>query len=69
MLSPMGKSKFTTEEKLHILKEASEQEVTITLEKYDIYPATCYSWRKKFDQIGEAGQQCGATPAKWPLLK
>jgi len=45
----MEKRTFTKEEKLHLLKEASEQGVTATLEKHGIYPATFYSWKKKYD--------------------
>ncbi|WP_246050288.1 transposase [Neolewinella litorea] len=36
----MSKRKFTTEDKLQIIKEASEKGVKVTLEKYDVYPAT-----------------------------
>ena len=32
--------KYTKEEKLKILKEAKRQGVKVTLEKYDLYPAT-----------------------------
>lgn len=49
----MEKRKFTTEEKLRILKEASEQGVTAILEKYAIYPATYYTWKKKLVMQGE----------------
>jgi len=48
-----GKRTFTKSEKLAILKEASEQGVKVTLDKYSIYPATYYSWRKKFKEMGE----------------
>ncbi|MFT4756019.1 MAG: putative transposase [Vicingaceae bacterium] len=34
----MSKRKFTTEDKLKLIKEASEQGVTKTLAKYDVYP-------------------------------
>ena len=43
----MNKRTFSKEEKLLIVKEASEQGVKIVLEKYDIYPATYYSWKNK----------------------
>jgi putative transposase len=49
MQSDMKKRKFTKEEKLQIIKEASEQGVNITLVKYGVYPATYYSWKKKFE--------------------
>ena len=39
--------KFSKEEKLSILKEASEHGVTITLEKYGVYPASYYAWKKE----------------------
>lgn len=49
------KRTFKKSEKLAILKEASEQGVKITIEKHGIYPATYYSWRKKFKEMGEIG--------------
>ena len=54
-----GKRTFTKSEKLAILKEASEQGVKVTLDKYSIYPATYYSWRKKFKEMGEVGLDHG----------
>jgi len=48
----MEKRTFTKEEKLEILKEATAHGVTATLEKFGIYPATYYSWRKKYDTMG-----------------
>lgn len=56
------KRNFTKEQKLQVLKEAAENGVTTTLEKHGIYPATYYSWRKKFEQMGEAGFRHGMTP-------
>ena len=58
----MEKRSFSKEEKLRIIKEASENGVTITLEKHGIYPATYYSWKQKFEQMGEEGFQHGMTP-------
>lgn len=58
----MNKRTFTTAEKLQIIKEASEKGVTATIEKYGIYPASYYSWKKKLDQMGEEGLQHGMTP-------
>jgi len=49
----MEKRTFTKEEKLEILKEATAHGVTATLEKFGIYPATYYSWRKEYDTMGE----------------
>lgn len=56
------KRKFTKEEKLQIIKEASEQGVKVTLEKYGIYPASYYSWKNKLEQMGEEGFDHGMTP-------
>ncbi len=57
----MSKRTFTKQEKLSILKEASEQGVTKTLEKHGIYPATYYSWKEKFASMGEEGLDYGMT--------
>lgn len=65
----MEKRTFTKEEKLHLLKEASEHGVTATLEKHGIYPATFYSWKKKFETMGEAGFRHGMTPAHLKEIK
>ena len=51
----MEKRKFTKDEKLAIIKEVSEQGLKSTLEKYNLYPASYYSWKKKFDEMGEYG--------------
>ncbi len=58
----MNKRTFSKEEKLRIVNEASEQGVKAILEKYDIYPATYYSWKNKLEEMGEAGLQHGMTP-------
>ena len=60
----MSRSKrtFTKEEKLAILQEASEKGVQTTLDKYGLYPATYYSWKKKFESMGEQGFRHGMTP-------
>jgi putative transposase len=58
----MEKRTFTKEEKLKIIKEASEQGVTPTLEKYNVFPASYYSWKKKFETMGEDGFTHGITP-------
>jgi len=50
-----GIKKFSKEEKLAILKEARETSVKATLEKYALYPATFYYWKKKYDDQGEEG--------------
>ena len=58
----MEKRTFTKEEKLKIIREASEQGVKQTLEKYNIYPVSYYSWKKKFETMGEEGFSHGMTP-------
>jgi putative transposase len=58
----MTKRTFTIEDKLRIIKEASEHGVAATLEKYGIYPASFYLWKKKLEQMGEVGLQHGMTP-------
>lgn len=58
----MNKRTFSKEEKLRIVKEASEQGVKAVLAKYDLYPATYYSWKNKLEEMGEAGLQHGMTP-------
>ncbi len=65
----MAKRKFTTADKLAILKEASSKGVQETLAKYDLYPATYYAWRKKFEEMGEEGFQHGVTTKKLRQLK
>jgi len=51
----------TTEEKLAILKEAQERGITVTCEKYGIYPATYYNWKAKFHEMGSDGLSHGMT--------
>ena len=63
------KRKFTKEEKLQLIKEAAEKGVKITLEKHGIYPATYYSWKKKFESMGEAGFRHGMTPEHLKEIK
>ena len=58
----MKNRKFTTEEKLKIIKEASEQGVKLTLEKYSVFPASYYAWKKKMETMGEEGFSHGMTP-------
>lgn len=61
--------KFTTAEKIMIIKEASSKGVQETLAKYDVYPATYYSWRKKFEEMGEEGFQHGITSKNLRQIK
>ncbi len=58
----MKKRRFSKEEKLAIIKEASVHGVKSTLEKHGIYPASFYSWKKKFEAMGEEGFNHGMTP-------
>jgi putative transposase len=58
----MQKRKFTKEQKLEILEEASLQGVQATMDKHGLYPTTFYSWKKKFETMGEAGFRHGMTP-------
>jgi putative transposase len=65
----MEKRTFTTEEKLKIIKEASEQGVKPTLEKYNIFPASYYSWKKKFETMGAEGFSHGMTPEQLKRIR
>ena len=58
----MSKGKFTTTYKIAIIKEASSMGgVTQTLAKYDVYPDTYCSLRRKLKEMGEEGFQHGMT--------
>ena len=46
-ITKKGTKKFTKKEKLDIIKEAQEKGVKVTLDKYDVYPATFYYWKNK----------------------
>lgn len=59
----------TKEEKLNILKESALQGVRQTLEKYGVYPATYYSWKRKFEQMGEEGFAHGMTKERLQKIK
>ena len=61
--------KFSKTDKLKILKEAGLHGVTQTLEKYGIYPATFYSWKKKFEQMGEMGLDRSMTKKRIAKIK
>jgi len=60
---------FSKETKLAILQEAEINGVTATLSKHSIYPVTYYSWKKKFEQMGEAGFRHGMTPEHLKEIK
>jgi putative transposase len=44
----MEKKNYSKQEKLKILKEASEKGLKPTLEKYNLYPTTYYYWKRKY---------------------
>lgn len=55
------KKKYTNAEKISIVKEGAKKGVKATLEKYGLYPATYYYWKKKYDTMGDAGMDHGMT--------
>jgi putative transposase len=65
----MEKRKFTKEEKLKIIKEASEQGVKLTLEKYSLFPASYYAWKNKMETMGEEGFSHGMTPEQLKRIR
>ena len=68
MMKKEGK-RWSKDQKLKILKEASTQGVRETLEKYGVYPATYYSWKKKYEQMGESGFAQGMTKERLARIK
>jgi putative transposase len=64
----MGK-KYSNAEKPAIVKEASDNGVKITLEKYSVYPATFYYWKKKVEEMGEVGLTHGLTKERLAIIK
>jgi len=63
------KRTFTTAEKLSILSEANEHGVNVTLSKHGIFPGTYYSWKRKYEQMGESGFRHGMTPKHLKEIK
>jgi putative transposase len=59
----------TKAEKLKIIKEASMHGVRETLDKYGVYPATYYSWKRKFEEMGEEGFAHGMTKERLQKIK
>lgn len=51
----MKYKKWTLSQKLEILSSSEEIGVVETCRKYGLSTGTFYSWKKKFDQKGEAG--------------
>ena len=56
------RKKFSIEEKLKIIQEVKEQGVKTTRDKYRVYPATYYEWKRKLEATGEKGLEWGMTP-------
>jgi len=54
-ITPSGRKHFTKEEKLRIINECQDKGVKITCEKYGIYPASYYYWKKSIVEKGEQG--------------
>jgi putative transposase len=50
-----GIKKFTSAEKLSIIKEVKQRGLKVTLAKYDLFPATYYYWKRKYVVYGEEG--------------
>jgi putative transposase len=53
--------RFSDEEKLLVLEEAKKNGVQVTLEKFKVYPATYYSWKQKYAEMGKQGFGHGVT--------
>lgn len=51
------------------MNEAKEKGVTLTLEKHGIYPATYYSWKRKYEYMGEKGFVHGMTPGQLKRIR
>lgn len=51
----MKYKKWTLAQKLEILSSSEEIGVVETCRKYGVSTGTFYSWKKRFDQKGEAG--------------
>lgn len=63
------RKKFSIEEKLKIIQEVKEQGVKTTLDKYRVYPATYYEWKRKLEAMGEKGLEWGMTPEHLKEIK
>jgi putative transposase len=51
----MKYKKWTLEQKLEILQSSEDMGIVETCRKYSVSTGTFYSWKKKFEQKGEAG--------------
>lgn len=63
------KKKYTKKEKISILEEAKKNGVKVTLEKYDLYPATYYYWKRKYVEMGAEGLDHGITKERLALIR
>ena len=61
--------RWSTDQKIKIIKEASTNGVRITLEKYKIYPATFYAWKDKFEHMGKEWFTHGMTKERLARIK
>jgi putative transposase len=61
--------RWSTDQKIKIVQEASITGVRETLEKYSIYPATFYLWKKKFEDMGKEGFSHGMTKERLARIK
>lgn len=69
MTMKQPKKRFSKSEKLQILKEAGLHGVRTTLDKYGVYPATFYYWKKKFTDMGEEGLTHSMTKERLEKIK
>ena len=63
------RKRFSKEEKIKIIKACSTNGVRFTLEKYGVYPATYYAWKKKFEEMGEDGFAHGMTKKRLARIR
>lgn len=63
------KRKFSNEDKLQVIKDASEMGVKAACEKHGVFPASYYSWKKKLQEMGMEGLKHGMTPAHLKEIK
>lgn len=61
--------RWSTDQKISIIKETSTRGVRETLSKYGIYPVTFYSWKQKFEQMGDQGFAHGMTKERLARIK
>ena len=52
-----NRRKFSSEEKLEILRETEQQGIEATLRKYNLARSLYYNWKNKFDRNGIDGLQ------------